>query len=252
MPGDVYNGMVVTVTKNSSFEHATTVHAVAFLPEPRLIALELSPSGAERGIRLGQHEEDAVDFTVKPKLEFVLHPRSETDGTAAGGHPSRSSPTACRRSCAPTARSTPGPCGGSRSRRLRTRAGIDKGALSGAVLASPRPVNTGPSRLVNPSDNMTWLELPISPSGDDSKLDELVALARDGSRTAFDALALRVRDRVRNGRRSSPRIRTTPGMSPPAGPVAVAPAGSGVRRAKPVHYVAVRSDEERGAVPACA
>ena len=44
---------------------------------------------------------------------------------------------------------------------------------------------------------MTWLELPISPPGDDSKLDELVALARAGSRTAFDALAWRVRDRVR-------------------------------------------------------
>ncbi|MFI5233825.1 MAG: RNA polymerase sigma factor [Gemmatimonadales bacterium] len=53
------------------------------------------------------------------------------------------------------------------------------------------------SRLVQSSDDMTWLELPISPSGDDSKLEELVALARAGSRTAFDALASRVRDRVR-------------------------------------------------------
>jgi RNA polymerase sigma-70 factor (ECF subfamily) len=44
---------------------------------------------------------------------------------------------------------------------------------------------------------MTWLELPISPPGDDSRLDELVALAREGSRSAFDALAWRVRDRVR-------------------------------------------------------
>jgi RNA polymerase sigma-70 factor (ECF subfamily) len=42
----------------------------------------------------------------------------------------------------------------------------------------------------------TLLELPISTPGDDSKLEELVALARGGSRTAFDALAWRVRDRI--------------------------------------------------------
>ncbi len=47
------------------------------------------------------------------------------------------------------------------------------------------------------TDTMTSLELPISPLGDEPKLEELVARARDGSQTAFDALALRVRDRVR-------------------------------------------------------
>jgi RNA polymerase sigma-70 factor (ECF subfamily) len=44
---------------------------------------------------------------------------------------------------------------------------------------------------------MTSLELPISPLGDEPKLDELVARARGGSQTAFDALAQRVRGRVR-------------------------------------------------------
>jgi RNA polymerase sigma-70 factor (ECF subfamily) len=46
-------------------------------------------------------------------------------------------------------------------------------------------------------DTMTSLELPISPLGDEPKLEELVARAREGSQTAFDALASRVRDRVR-------------------------------------------------------
>ncbi len=44
---------------------------------------------------------------------------------------------------------------------------------------------------------MTSLELPISPLGDEPKLDELVARARGGSQTAFDALAQRVRGQVR-------------------------------------------------------
>jgi len=72
MPGDVYNGMVVTVAKNSSAEHPTTVHAVVFLPEPRLVAIELTPSGPRR-VALGRHEETAVEFTVKPKLGFMVH-----------------------------------------------------------------------------------------------------------------------------------------------------------------------------------
>lgn len=72
MPGDVYNGMVITVAKNSPADRTTLVHAVAFLPRPRLVALELTPSGAQR-VQLGQHEESGVSFTVKPKLGFFLH-----------------------------------------------------------------------------------------------------------------------------------------------------------------------------------
>jgi RNA polymerase sigma factor (sigma-70 family) len=44
---------------------------------------------------------------------------------------------------------------------------------------------------------MTSVELPIPPLGDETKLEELVVRARGGSRTAFDALAWRVRDRIR-------------------------------------------------------
>jgi RNA polymerase sigma-70 factor (ECF subfamily) len=44
---------------------------------------------------------------------------------------------------------------------------------------------------------MTLLELPISPTRDEPKLDALVACARAGGHTAFDALAACVRDRIR-------------------------------------------------------
>jgi hypothetical protein len=71
MPGDVYNGMVSTIAKNISTRENTTVHFVAFMPEPRIIALELAPSGTQR-VHLGQHEETAVNFAVKPKLGFLL------------------------------------------------------------------------------------------------------------------------------------------------------------------------------------
>jgi hypothetical protein len=71
MPGDVYNGMVSTIAKNISTHENTTVHFVAFMPEPRIIALELAPSGIQR-VHLGQHEETAVNFTVKPQLGFLL------------------------------------------------------------------------------------------------------------------------------------------------------------------------------------
>jgi hypothetical protein len=72
LPGDVYNGMVGTIAKNISAQEATTIHIVAFMPEPRVIAVELAPSGAER-VKIGAHEESAVSFTVKPKLGMLLH-----------------------------------------------------------------------------------------------------------------------------------------------------------------------------------
>ena len=71
LPGDVYNGMVSMITKNISQQQSTTVHIVAFMPEPKVIELELSPSGAQR-VKFGKHEEAAVNFTIKPKLGFLL------------------------------------------------------------------------------------------------------------------------------------------------------------------------------------
>jgi hypothetical protein len=79
MPGDVYNGMVSTIAKNSSTRENTTVHIVAFTPQPRVIGLELAPSGSQH-VLLGHHEETAVNFAVKPKLGFMLHLAAKLTG----------------------------------------------------------------------------------------------------------------------------------------------------------------------------
>lgn len=72
LPSDVYNGMVITVAKNISPRDTTTIHIVAFTPEPHLIKLELAPAGSQR-VLLGRHSETAVRFTAKPRLGFWLH-----------------------------------------------------------------------------------------------------------------------------------------------------------------------------------
>lgn len=79
MPADVYNGMIPTIAKNVSSRETTTVHVVAFMPEPRVIAVELAPSGLQR-VRLGQHEETAVNFALKPQLGFFLHLAAKVTG----------------------------------------------------------------------------------------------------------------------------------------------------------------------------
>jgi hypothetical protein len=67
LPPDVYNGMIIIIAKNLVAHDTQTVHIVAFTPEPRLIGLELAPSGSQR-VMLGGHAETAVHFTLKPKL----------------------------------------------------------------------------------------------------------------------------------------------------------------------------------------
>jgi hypothetical protein len=71
LPPDVYNGMVITIAKNLVPGDTQTVHVVAFTPEPRLIGLEIAPSGSQR-VMLGQHAETAVHFKLKPKLGTLL------------------------------------------------------------------------------------------------------------------------------------------------------------------------------------
>ena len=71
LPSDVYNGMVAVIAKNISVRDITTVHIVAFTPEPHVIKLELVPSGSQR-VLLGQHTETAVKFAIKPKLGALL------------------------------------------------------------------------------------------------------------------------------------------------------------------------------------
>jgi hypothetical protein len=71
LPPDVSNGMVITIAKNLAARDTETVHIVAFTPRPRLIGLQLAPSGSER-VLVGQHAETAVNFTIKPKLGLLL------------------------------------------------------------------------------------------------------------------------------------------------------------------------------------
>jgi hypothetical protein len=72
MSPDIYNGMVSTVAKNISTHDATVMHIIVFTPEPRVVAIELTPSATAR-VHLGKHGESATDYTVKPKLGFVLN-----------------------------------------------------------------------------------------------------------------------------------------------------------------------------------
>jgi hypothetical protein len=71
LPPDVYNGMVITIAMNLVARDTQTVHIVAFTPQPRLIGLEIAPSGSQR-VMLGQHAETAVHFKLKPKLGTLL------------------------------------------------------------------------------------------------------------------------------------------------------------------------------------
>ena len=67
LPPDVYNGMVITIAKNMVPRDTQTVHIVAFTPKPRLIGLELAPTGTGR-VMLGGHSEKAVHYKLKPRL----------------------------------------------------------------------------------------------------------------------------------------------------------------------------------------
>jgi hypothetical protein len=67
LPPDVYNGMVLTVAKNLSKGASETVHIVAFTPTPRLIELEVAPSG-EHKMLVGELTKTAIHYTFKPQL----------------------------------------------------------------------------------------------------------------------------------------------------------------------------------------
>ncbi len=67
LPPDTYNGMVLTIAKNLVKDASETVHIVAFTPAPRLIALEVAPSG-EHKMLVGQLTKTAIHYTLHPKL----------------------------------------------------------------------------------------------------------------------------------------------------------------------------------------
>jgi hypothetical protein len=66
LPPDVYNGMVVTVTKNLGKGVGETVHIVAFTPKPLLIKLKLVPAG-EHKVLVGERAKTATHFVFEPK-----------------------------------------------------------------------------------------------------------------------------------------------------------------------------------------
>lgn len=67
MPPDVSNGLVITLLKNLVRGDTQTVHVVAFTPKPRMVSLELAPTG-ERQVMHGRRPETTVEFALKPHL----------------------------------------------------------------------------------------------------------------------------------------------------------------------------------------
>ena len=71
LPADVYNGMALTVAKNLGTGARETVHIVAFTPEPRIIELDVAPSG-EHKMLVGQLTKTATRYTFHPNLGVWL------------------------------------------------------------------------------------------------------------------------------------------------------------------------------------
>ena len=63
--------MPITIAKNLAPGDTQTVHIVAFTPKPRLIGLEIAPSGSAR-VKFGRHTETAVHYKLKPKLGALV------------------------------------------------------------------------------------------------------------------------------------------------------------------------------------
>lgn len=73
LPLDVYNGMVPTVLKNLAKGASQTVHMVAFTPAPRVIEMEMTPSG-EDGVLIGDLKATATHYLLRPKLGMLKIP----------------------------------------------------------------------------------------------------------------------------------------------------------------------------------
>lgn len=71
VPPDTYNGMIITIAKNLAKGDTQRVHLVAFTPKPRLVSLELAPSGT-KSVKIGSHAEAAVHYVLKVKLGAVV------------------------------------------------------------------------------------------------------------------------------------------------------------------------------------
>lgn len=84
-PADLYNGMVPTVLKNMKKGARNTVHFVAFTPTPRVVELEMVPSGDEK-VLVGDRERNATHYVVKPRLGILKVPAMLTGRTPPDNH----------------------------------------------------------------------------------------------------------------------------------------------------------------------
>ncbi len=71
LPDDIANGLVTTLAKNLGAHDTAVVHIVAFTPKPRVIELQLSPSGSQRVLN-GDRSEGVQVIDVKPKIGGVI------------------------------------------------------------------------------------------------------------------------------------------------------------------------------------
>ena len=67
MPVDLYNGMATTLMKNLPRGTGATVQMVAFTPEPRLLKMELTADGEEKGL-VGKEAKPVTHYIVKLDL----------------------------------------------------------------------------------------------------------------------------------------------------------------------------------------
>ena len=72
LPLDVYNGIVPTVAKNLKGGREL-IHMVAFTPTPRLVQLDMIPSG-EDSFYIGDSKRSAIHYVLKPKLGMLKVP----------------------------------------------------------------------------------------------------------------------------------------------------------------------------------
>ncbi|HEY5514038.1 MAG TPA: hypothetical protein VIK40_10390 [Geomonas sp.] len=71
MPPDLYNGMVPIIAKNLRAGAGESIHMVAFTPAPRLIGLDLAPTG-ENKVLVGGLTKAVVHYVLKPRLSLGL------------------------------------------------------------------------------------------------------------------------------------------------------------------------------------
>lgn len=84
LPADVYNGIVPTVAKNLKGK-GEKVHMVAFTPTPRVIELEMTPSG-ENTVLIGDLKKSVVHYVLKPKLGLLSIPAAIMGRTPPDNH----------------------------------------------------------------------------------------------------------------------------------------------------------------------